>query len=115
MAKEKTMLSFNPKETVKNILSALPEKGRDVLISRFGLGKDTEKKTLESIGKRYKITRERVRQIESYSIKSLRKSKELQKEKEAFNELHSLFKKMGGIVRESDFLSHISKPDYNKS
>jgi len=109
MAKEKTALSFNPKEITKNILSALPEKGRDVLISRFGLGKDTEKKTLESIGKKYKITRERVRQIESYSIKSLRKSKEFQKEKEAFNELHDLFKKMGSIVRESDFLNHISK------
>jgi hypothetical protein len=37
--------------------------------------------TLEAIGKKYKITRERVRQIENYSIINIRKSKEYAKEK----------------------------------
>ena len=33
-------------------------------MNRFGLTADAEKKTLEEIGKKYNITRERVRQIE---------------------------------------------------
>jgi len=48
----------------KDILTALAPKSRAVLEMRFGLVND-EPQTLESIGRTYHITRERVRQIEN--------------------------------------------------
>ena len=66
------------------MLTVLPERARDVLVGRFGLGKDSVKLTLESIGKKYGITRERVRQIENYAIHSIKKADQFEKEKETF-------------------------------
>jgi len=52
-------------------LSKLSECERRVIEQRFGLN-DGEPKTLDSIGKEYKITRERVRQIENKALAKLR-------------------------------------------
>jgi DNA-directed RNA polymerase sigma subunit (sigma70/sigma32) len=57
---EKTPITFKPKQIVKKLLSVLGDRAQDVLTSRFGLGNDTKRMTLEAIGKKYKITRERV-------------------------------------------------------
>lgn len=46
----------------------------EILMLRFGFG-DREPMTLEEIGKKYKITRERVRQIESNAFMKIRRSK----------------------------------------
>ena len=72
----KTTISFKPKQVTKRLMSVLSPRAQDVISSRFGLGNDTKKMTLDAIGKKYKITRERVRQIENYSIINIRKSKE---------------------------------------
>ena len=56
-------IKFKPKQTTKKLLSVLPDRAREVLISRYGLGKNTSRMTLDAIGKNYGITRERVRQI----------------------------------------------------
>ena len=45
-------------------LGALPERERQVIVLRYGLD-DAEPKTLEEIGRRLGLTRERVRQIEA--------------------------------------------------
>ena len=84
---EKTTITFKPKQVIKRLLSVLGNRSQDVLTSRFGLGQDSKRMTLEAIGKKYKITRERVRQIENYSIINIRKSKDYPKEKPAFDEL----------------------------
>src|SRR3954464_14128625 len=102
-------LSFKPKQVTKRLLSVLSDRGRDVMVSRYGLGKSAEKMTLEAIGKKYGITRERVRQIENHAIATIRKSKELQKEKKSFEELATLLQGLGGIMVEDDLLNHISK------
>jgi len=58
-------LPITPQEAVKRLSGALPTRRmRDVLERRFGL-KNGHKATLEEIGQTYKITRERVRQIEA--------------------------------------------------
>ena len=54
------------------MLSALPDRARDVLEKRYGLGKDVDVFTLESIGQTYGITRERVRQIKEKAIRRLK-------------------------------------------
>ncbi len=106
---EKISSTFKPKQTVKKLLSVLGDRGRDVIVSRFGLGSDTKRMTLEAIGKKYKITRERVRQIENYSIINIRKSKEYIKEKATFDELRKIIEDMGAVVSEESILKHLSK------
>jgi RNA polymerase primary sigma factor len=58
-------------------LQALGERERQVLILRYGLV-DEEPKTLEEIGKRLGLTRERVRQIELESLRRLANLREMQ-------------------------------------
>ena len=81
----------------------------DVMIKRYGLGDDTERMTLEAIGKTYGITRERVRQIENFALASIKKSDSFKKESSTFEELNKLIISMGGVVCEEDFLMHVSK------
>lgn len=102
-------ITFKPKQSTKRLLSVLPDRAREVLISRYGLGKSTEKMTLDAIGKRYGITRERVRQIENYAIANIRKSDAYKEEKAAFTELETILHSLGGIVVEDDFLGHVTK------
>ncbi len=52
----------------------LKEREREVIILRYGLN-DQNPMTLEELGKKYNVTRERVRQIESIAIMKIRKSK----------------------------------------
>jgi len=58
-------------------LQALSERERQVLVLRYGLI-DEEPKTLEEIGKRLGLTRERVRQIELDSLRRLANLREMQ-------------------------------------
>lgn len=102
-------ISFKPKQVVKRLLSSLPDRAREVLLYRYGLGTDTKRMTLDAIGKKYGITRERVRQIENYGIINIRKSEEYREEKAAFTEIETMLHSLGGIVVEDDFLGHVSK------
>lgn len=53
------------------VLSTLSEREEQVLRYRFGLEDDTEH-TLEQVGKRFGVTRERIRQIEAKALRKLR-------------------------------------------
>ncbi len=103
-------ISFKPKQVTKRIIAHLPERASDVLISRFGLdANDLERKTLEEIGKKYNITRERVRQIKENGINLIKKSSVFKAEQALFEELRDLVHELGAIVSEHDLLNHISK------
>jgi hypothetical protein len=102
-------ISFKPKQIAKRLLASLPDRAREVITYRYGLGKDPKRMTLDAIGKIYGITRERVRQIENYAISNIRKSEEYKQEKAIFAEVETLLHALGGIVVEDDFLGHISK------
>ena len=103
------VLSFNPKQVVKRLLSSLPARAQDVIVGRFGLNQSGDEMTLESIGKKYGITRERVRQIENYAINHIRKADSYNKEKAVFDELKNTINKMGGVVSEDDLLNYLGK------
>lgn len=104
-------LSFKPKQITKRITGGLHERARDVIVHRFGLGDSAQKKTLEEIGKKYSITRERVRQIEEAAINMIKKSDFYKAEQAFFDELKSLIHSLGAIVSEADLLSHIAKDE----
>lgn len=59
------------KDKMGEVLSTLTERERTVLIERFGL-LDGKPKTLEEVGIRFKVTRERVRQIEAKALRKMR-------------------------------------------
>jgi hypothetical protein len=92
---------MNSKIISQNILKELPERTREVISRRFALNKNKKSETLESIGKSFKITRERVRQIENDGIK---KAKKIAEEKNDFKEVISFYQKeiqkCGGVVKE---------------
>ncbi len=85
------------------ILSSLPERHADILKKRYGFY-DGKRHTLESIGKHYGITRERVRQIENDAKKSL-----LKKNADFFDkwlkEVKEYLDYLGGVRAEKDILS----------
>src|SRR5580765_4435115 len=64
-------------QALKEALGALSERERQVVVLRYGLT-DAEPKTLEEIGRRLGLTRERVRQIELDSLKRLASLRELE-------------------------------------
>lgn len=105
----KDVLNEKPKQVVKRLLDVLPARAKEVLIGRYGLGKETKKITLEAIGKKYGITRERVRQIENYGLSGIRKSDVVKKETKVFDIIRKTMDDMGGIVSEKDFLEYVSK------
>lgn len=102
-------VTFKPKQVTKKILSNLPPRAYEVVVNRFGLTSDGERKTLEAIGQKYGITRERVRQIENSALAMIRKSDSFKNEKAVFDELKKLMHTMGAIVSEHEFLNHLSK------
>lgn len=68
------------KDKIGEVLSTLTDRERTVLIERFGL-LDGKPKTLEEVGVRFKVTRERVRQIEAKALRKMRhptRAKQLQ-------------------------------------
>jgi RNA polymerase primary sigma factor len=64
-------------DTLHRALEALPERERTVLSLRYGLGLE-EPQSLEEIGRRLGVTRERVRQIEATALERLAVSREIE-------------------------------------
>jgi len=59
------------KEKIKDVLDSLTERERAVLEQRFGLV-DGYSRTLEEVGRQFKVTRERIRQIEAKALRKMR-------------------------------------------
>lgn len=103
-----TKISFKPKQVTKKLIGHLQDRSHDVVVSRFGLGTDLEHRTLEAIGSKYGITRERVRQIEHAALQAIRKHPAFKEENPTFNELRNLVKDLGSLIEEDELLSSIS-------
>jgi RNA polymerase sigma factor (sigma-70 family) len=72
---EDTALNGDLSNEVERTLAPLSDREKEVLRLRYGLGADREY-TLEEIGRRLSVTRERVRQIESRALQKLRATKQ---------------------------------------
>lgn len=59
------------KDELNKALELLPEREREVLKFRYGVGYDRSH-TLEEVGRQFKVTRERIRQIEAKALRKLR-------------------------------------------
>jgi RNA polymerase primary sigma factor len=64
------------KKNASKLIETLSPREACILKLRFGLGEEGEK-TLEEVGKMFKVSRERIRQLENKALRKLRKNKEL--------------------------------------
>ncbi|MEO8065715.1 MAG: sigma factor-like helix-turn-helix DNA-binding protein [Candidatus Doudnabacteria bacterium] len=105
---------FQPIVLVNDLLSRLKERDREILSKRFGLsGKEIE--TLESIGKKNNLTRERVRQIEKDSL-NLLKQQHFPPLEKALQLIFDTIVEHGSIMSEDSLMQTtlISKSDNNE-
>jgi RNA polymerase primary sigma factor len=70
------------RQSVERVLASLPRREREVLEMRYGITGDRVR-TLDEVGRAFNITRERVRQIESRTLKKLQTAPEAQQLREA--------------------------------
>jgi len=103
-----TRLSFKPNNLTKNLLSGLKERTRDIVIQRYGLADTPKRKTLEEIGRQYGITRERIRQIESFALNSIKQNPIFKLSNEAFLELKNIIENKGRVITERDILDYLT-------
>ena len=102
------MISFSPRAVSKDLLSELPERSRHVLVERFGLGPKGVSRTLDSIGKEYGITRERIRQIENHGVSQVRESSRYAEHAGELNDLKSALHALGALLSNETVLSEIA-------
>ncbi|MBI5306162.1 hypothetical protein HZB04_01040 [Candidatus Wolfebacteria bacterium] len=93
---------MNINKTIKNFLSVLSERQRNIIEKRFGL--NGEVLTLAAIGNQYGLTRERVRQIESTGLNLIRKKFNNSDFARIEKAMLDLLEKNGGVMKETDFL-----------
>jgi RNA polymerase primary sigma factor len=74
------------KEKIRDVLDTLTERERQVLEQRFGLV-DGYSRTLEEVGRQFKVTRERIRQIEAKALRKMRHPTRI-RQLEGFLEAH---------------------------
>lgn len=104
--KEEELGRLDGIKLIDSLFADLLDREKDVLFRRFGLNGD-KGETLEQIGQLHKLTRERVRQIESASLKKIKKLENLS---EIVNDLRAVVKELllehGGLIRR-DYLLDI--------
>ncbi len=81
--------SFDKKKLIKNILnhinemvydSRITERDKQIYIMRTGIGTENGIRTLEEVGIFFNLTKERIRQIQSYITKSIKRNNNLRKD-----------------------------------
>lgn len=97
-----------------NMIEELPERSRNIIIKRFNLD-NKGVKTLDEIGKEYKITRERVRQIEVEAMAKLKNMKEKYKLDEVFDYVEKIIKNHGEIISEEKIINILSDGGFRAS
>lgn len=95
-------MNFNYAKICKSLLDGVQSRAKEVIVRRFGLA-GNEPETLESIGEDFKITRERVRQIQERALKQIKESKGSQLN-EVFKYFAEEMQQLGGLMREEELL-----------
>lgn len=111
--KEKIKSNFNPKQIVSDLLKMLNEREKEILTKRYSLN-GYKRFTLEGIGKKHGITRERVRQIENIAIKKAKSiAKKLNEIEDLKNSINDLLDQYLGILGEKTLIAKIINNDEN--
>lgn len=100
--------SFDPVVMVDRLLQELPEREREVVARRFGLVAPGTIETLEEIGARLQVTRERIRQITKGALIKLRMIAVRNDEMQRFMRVvDHILRSYGGVLEEHFFLQQL--------
>jgi len=98
---------FNPTEVVSSLLKSLTSREEDVLRRRYGL-LNKKRETLEEIGETYKVTRERIRQIEKTAVSKIKNLKSFSNlVGNIENTIFNVLEQHGGVMSENSLLSEL--------
>jgi len=101
-------LAVNLQSLLDDLFLVLTEKEAMVIKRRFAL-QGQPKQTLEKIGKHFKVTRERIRQIEGIALSKLRRTVRTTKLNEVNEMAKSILRMHGGVMREDELISQVLK------
>ncbi|OGZ61442.1 MAG: hypothetical protein A3H51_03030 [Candidatus Spechtbacteria bacterium RIFCSPLOWO2_02_FULL_38_8] len=101
------MTKLNLKPLVDKILKILSARNGSILVLRHGV-EGGEKYTLERIGKKYGITRERVRQIEEASYEKIRNAGVYKELTPTYSVIEEFLNSFGGVVTEKYLINNIA-------
>ena len=76
---EEELTNRRQNRMLMDILGQLDPREREIVMFRYGLGEENEPLTLEQVGQRFGVTKERIRQLESRALRKLRKIAEEEK------------------------------------
>jgi len=105
------ILTFKPKIITRQLVSSLKDRTKDIIVQRYGLAEDAEKKTLEAIGDKYGITRERIGQITNFAFNLMKESQAFESVQDIFSEMKNNIERRGKILSEKDVLIHLAGND----
>lgn len=106
-AKEST---FSFREALKSVLNDLTPRAKEIVDLRFGIF-TPEPLTLEEIGKKYGITRERVRQILKEALKKAAKRRDQANFRKAEDRIKFTLEQRNGIIRDDEVLELLAGND----
>jgi DNA-directed RNA polymerase delta subunit len=107
-------LAVNLQSLLDDLFLVLTDKEATVIKRRFAL-QGHPKQTLEKIGKHFKVTRERIRQIEGIALSKLRRTVRTTKLNEVNELAKAILRMNGGVMREDDVITQCLKRTPNST
>ena len=101
-----SVTAVNLSEAIEEMFLVLTNKEKDVIVQRFSLD-NKPRRTLESIGQQFSVTRERVRQIEKIALGKLRRTVQTTRLGRVNDLANSILAESGGLLVESKLVSEI--------
>lgn len=106
MASQSTNTNLNLADVIEEMFMVLTSKEKDVIVQRFSLD-NKPKRTLESIGQYFSVTRERIRQIEKIALGKLRRTVQTTRLNNVNEIAGRLIEENGGVILENKLISKI--------
>lgn len=101
-----TITEVNLAEVLEELFMVLTDKEKEVVVKRFSLD-NQPRQTLENIGRKFSVTRERVRQIEKIALSKLKRTAKNTKLNMVNDLATKLIRENGGIMLQNDIVSEI--------
>ncbi len=106
MTLDQSALQINLGEVIEDMFLVLTNKEKDVIVQRFSLD-NKPRRTLESIGQHFSVTRERIRQIEKIALAKLRRTVQTTKLNLVNEVADKIISEHGGVLAETMLISEI--------